>query len=105
MVFNHELEMSKWNSKAIHALFYVVLINQMKAIGNGEIVKDAWQKLKIKNEETESVYKTTLGRVITDFENLTMLDSEIKFDFHAKLCNISKSTMYVVCGIKIIQKQ
>lgn len=38
---NAELEMTHWNSKAIHAIFNTVSINQMKVIVNREIAKDA----------------------------------------------------------------
>ena len=84
-----ELELSNFNSKALHALFNAVSINQMKIIANCEIAKDAWDKLQIKNEGTDIVKKTRLRRLITDFENLSMLEDETITDFHGRICDLS----------------
>lgn len=53
-----ELDLANNNSKAIHAIFNAVNVNQMKIITNCEIAKDAWDKLQVKNEGTDLVKKT-----------------------------------------------
>ena len=84
-----ELELSNFNSKALHALFNVVSVNQMKIIANCEIAKEAWDKLQIKNEGTDMVKKTRLRRLVTNFENLSMREDETITDFHGRLCDLS----------------
>lgn len=41
-----------------------------------------------KNEGIENVNKTRLKRLITNFENLTMLDLESITNFYVKICDI-----------------
>lgn len=87
-----ELEKANFNSKAIHAIFNAVSMNQMKVIANCEIAKEGWDKLQTKNEGTQSVKKSRLRILTTDFENLVMNDDETVADFHAKICDIANES-------------
>ncbi|XP_060974085.1 uncharacterized protein LOC133039254 [Cannabis sativa] len=87
-----EMERANFNSKALHALFNAVSTNQLKVIANCEIAKEAWEKLKIKNEGTDAVKKSRLRALAKSFENLTMEEDESVAEFHAKLCDISNES-------------
>ncbi|KAM6563438.1 hypothetical protein CsatB_023436 [Cannabis sativa] len=87
-----ETERANFNSKALHALFNVVSTNQLKVIANCEIAKEAWEKLKIKNEGTDAVKKSRLRALAKAFENQTMEEDESIAEFHAKLCDISNES-------------
>lgn len=86
---NEEMEKANFNSKAMHSLFNVVSTNQLKVIANCEIAKDAWQKLRIKNEGTNAVKKSRLRTLAKAFENLAIEEDERVAEFDAKLCDIS----------------
>ncbi|XP_062076044.1 uncharacterized protein LOC133780190 [Humulus lupulus] len=87
-----EMEMANFNSKAMHALFNAVSTNQLKVIANCEISKEAWEKLRIKNEGTDAVKKSRLRTLAKSFENLSMEEEETVAEFHAKLCDISNES-------------
>ncbi|XP_060973891.1 uncharacterized protein LOC133039102 [Cannabis sativa] len=87
-----EMEKANFNSKALHALFNAVSTNQLKVISNCEVAKEAWEKLRIKNEGTEAVKKARLRALAKSFENLSMDEEESVTDFHAKLCDISNES-------------
>ncbi|XP_062088723.1 uncharacterized protein LOC133795284 [Humulus lupulus] len=87
-----EIEKANFNSKALNAIFNVVSTNQMKVVANCEIAKEAWDKLKIKNEGTSAVKKSRLRSLAREFENLTMDEEDSIADFHAKLCDISNES-------------
>lgn len=53
-----EIELANFNSKTLNAIFNVVSTNQMKVVANCEVAKDAWEKLKTKNEGTMAVKKS-----------------------------------------------
>ncbi|KAM6543950.1 hypothetical protein CsatB_008397 [Cannabis sativa] len=87
-----EMERANFNSKALHALFNAISTNQLKVISNCEVAKDAWEKLKIKNEGTDAVKKARLRSLAKSFENLSMEEDESVSEFHAKLCDISNES-------------
>ncbi|XP_062080126.1 uncharacterized protein LOC133784870 [Humulus lupulus] len=87
-----EMERANFNSKAMHALFNTVSTNQLKVIANCEISKEAWEKLRIKNEGTDAVKKSRLRALEKSFENLSMEEEETVKEFHAKLCDISNES-------------
>ncbi|XP_062104227.1 uncharacterized protein LOC133815396 [Humulus lupulus] len=87
-----EIEKANFNSKALNAIFNVVSTNQMKVVANCEIAKEAWDKLKIKNEGTSAVKKSRLRSLAREFKNLTMDEEDSIADFHAKLCDISNES-------------
>uniref|UniRef100_A0A803PRC0 Uncharacterized protein n=1 Tax=Cannabis sativa TaxID=3483 RepID=A0A803PRC0_CANSA len=88
-----EMERANFNSNALHALFNAVSTNQLKVISNWEIAKEAWKKLKIKNEGIiEAVKKARLRALAKAFENLFMKEDESVAEFHAKLCDISNES-------------
>ncbi|XP_062074886.1 uncharacterized protein LOC133778888 [Humulus lupulus] len=87
-----EIERANFNSKAMHALFNAVSPNQLKVIANCEIAKEAWEKLRIKNEGTDAVKKSRLRALAKSFENLSMEEEETVAEFHAKLCDISNES-------------
>ncbi|XP_062088790.1 uncharacterized protein LOC133795353 [Humulus lupulus] len=87
-----EIELANYNSKAMHALFNAVSTNQLKVIANCEVAKDAWEKLRIKNEGTDAVKKSRLRSLAKAFENLSMDEDETVAEFHAKLCDISNES-------------
>ena len=87
-----EMDRANCNSKAMHALFNAVSTNQLKVIANCEVARDAWDKLRIKNEGTDAVKKSRLRSLAKSFENLTMEEEETVAEFHAKLCDISNES-------------
>ncbi|XP_062080191.1 uncharacterized protein LOC133784942 [Humulus lupulus] len=87
-----EIELANYNSKAMHALFNAVSTNQLKVIANCEVAKDAWEKLRIKNEGTDAVKKSRLRSLAKAIENLSMDEDETVAEFHAKLCDISNES-------------
>ncbi|XP_062103129.1 uncharacterized protein LOC133814150 [Humulus lupulus] len=87
-----EIEKANFNSKALNAIFNAVSTNQMKVVANCEISKEAWDKLKIKNEGTSAVKKSRLRSLAREFENLNMDEEDSIADFHAKLCDISNES-------------
>ncbi|XP_062080574.1 uncharacterized protein LOC133785341 [Humulus lupulus] len=87
-----EMERANFNSKAMHTLFNVVSKNQLKVIANCKIAKEAWEKLRIKNEGTNHVKKSRLRALAKAFENLSMEEEETVAEFHAKLCDISNKS-------------
>ncbi|XP_062104023.1 uncharacterized protein LOC133815170 [Humulus lupulus] len=87
-----DMERANFNSKAMHALFNAVSTNQLKVIANCEISKEAWEKLRIKNEGTDDVKKSRLRALAKAFENLSMEEEETLAEFHAKLCDISNES-------------
>ncbi|XP_060967078.1 uncharacterized protein LOC133035302 [Cannabis sativa] len=88
----NEIERANFNSKALHALFNAASTNQLNVIANCEIAKEAWEKLKIKNEGTDAVKKSRLCALAKAFENLTIEEDESVAEFHAKLCDISNES-------------
>ncbi|XP_060968688.1 uncharacterized protein LOC133036194 [Cannabis sativa] len=87
-----EMERANFNSKAMHALFNAVSTNQLKVIANCEMAKEAWEKLRIKNEGTDAVKKSRLRALAKAFEDLSMEEEETVAEFHAKLCDISNES-------------
>ncbi|XP_062103502.1 uncharacterized protein LOC133814575 [Humulus lupulus] len=87
-----EIEKANFNSKALNAIFNVVSTNHMKVVANCEIAKEAWDKLKTKNEGTSAVKKSRLRSLAREFKNLTMDEEDFIADFHAKLCDISNES-------------
>uniref|UniRef100_A0A803PCR4 Gag-pol polyprotein n=1 Tax=Cannabis sativa TaxID=3483 RepID=A0A803PCR4_CANSA len=102
-----EMERANFNSKALHALFNAVSTNQLKVIANCEIAKEAWEKLKIKNEGTNAVKKSRLRALAKAFENLIMEENETVIEFHAMLCDISNESYALrktYSNSKLVQK-
>ncbi|XP_060960703.1 uncharacterized protein LOC133031259 [Cannabis sativa] len=87
-----EMERANFNSKAMHALFNAVSTNQLKIIANYEMAKEAWEKLRIKNEGMDAVKKSRLHALAKAFEDLSMEEEETVVEFHAKLCDISNES-------------
>ncbi|KAM6556835.1 hypothetical protein CsatB_003854 [Cannabis sativa] len=86
------MERANFNLKAMHALFNTVSKNQLKVIVNYEMAKEAWEKLRIKNEGTDPVKKSRLRALAKAFEDLSMEEEETVAEFHAKLCDISNES-------------
>ncbi|KAM6569173.1 hypothetical protein CsatB_017158 [Cannabis sativa] len=87
-----EMERANFNSKALHAMFNAFSTNQLKVIANFEIAKEAWEKLKIKNEGTDAIKKLRLHALAKAFKNLTMEEDESVAEFHEKLYDISNDS-------------
>ena len=87
-----EMEKANCNSKAMHALFNAVSTNQLKVIANCEVAREAWEKLRIKNEGTDAVKKSRLRSLAKSFENLSMEEDETVAEFHAKLCDVANES-------------
>lgn len=87
-----EMEKANCNSKAMHALFNAVSTNQLKVIANCEVAREAWEKLRIKNEGTDAVKKSRLRSLAKSFENLSMEEDETVAEFHAKLCGVANES-------------
>ncbi|XP_030479336.2 uncharacterized protein LOC115696583 [Cannabis sativa] len=83
-----------WKTKM--RAFLRAIDERLKVIANCEIAKEAWEKLKIKNDGTDAVKKSRLRALAKAFENLTMEEDQSVADFHAKLWKKTKKQKDVV---------
>ena len=73
---DQEKATSKFNSKALTAIFSSVDLDQFKIIQGCESAKEAWDILTNNFEGNTSVRKTRIDHLASKFENLRMTDDE-----------------------------
>ncbi|KAG7537093.1 GAG-pre-integrase domain [Arabidopsis suecica] len=77
------------NSKALSLIFNSVNQNQFKRIQNCESAKEAWDKLAKAYEGTSSVKRSWIDMLASQFETLTMEESETIEEFSGKISAIA----------------
>nr|AAC95170.1 copia-like retroelement pol polyprotein [Arabidopsis thaliana] len=77
------------NSRALSLIFNSVNQNQFKQIQNCESAKEAWDKLAKAYEGTSSVKRSRIDMLASQFENLTMEETENIEEFSGKISAIA----------------
>ncbi|XP_068323079.1 uncharacterized protein [Pyrus communis] len=80
-----ERNSSTFNQRALNALFTAVSPEQFNYISKCSTAKEAWDILEVTHEGNSTVKESKLQNLITQFENIKMLDDESFSDFYAKL--------------------
>ena len=80
--------MANFNSKALNALFSVVINEKFKKISFTETAKEAWTILQTTYEGTKVVKDSKFQRLTTSFEEIKMEEDESFDEFYAKLKDI-----------------
>ena len=82
---------SRFNSKAINAIFIAVSMEEFKRISNAEVAHTAWNILQTVHEGIKAVKISKLQQLTTRFESIRMSDDECFDEFYAKLNDIVNS--------------
>ncbi|CAL9238652.1 unnamed protein product [Arabidopsis halleri] len=91
-----EKKMSKFNSKALNAIFKSVKRREFELIQGCESAKEAWDILQNVFEGTDNVKRTRLELLASKFENIRMNDDEKIVDFSARLSSIANEAQVLV---------
>ncbi|KAG7588568.1 Zinc finger CCHC-type [Arabidopsis suecica] len=84
-----EKKMSKFNSKALNAIFKSVNRREFELIQGCKSAKEAWDILQNVFECTDNVNRTRLELLASKFENIRMNDDEKIANFSARLSSIA----------------
>ena len=74
-----------FNSRALNALFNVVINEEFKKISSTETAKEVWTILQTTYERTKVVKDSKFQRLTTSFEEIKMEEDESFDEFYAKL--------------------
>ena len=102
-----KIKAANFNSRALNALFSVVMNEEFKKISSTEIAKEAWTILQTTYEGTKAVKDLKLQRLTTSFEEIRMEEDESFDEFCAKLKDIVNSIFNLgktILGPKIVRK-
>ena len=83
--------MANFNSKALNALFSVVINEKFKKISFTETAKEAWTILQTTYEGTKAVKDSKLQRLTTSLKEIKMEGDKSFDEFYAKLNDIVNS--------------
>ena len=86
-----KIKVANFNSRALNALFSVVINEVFKKISSTETVKEAWTILQTTYERTKAVKDSKLQRLTTSFKEIKMEEDESFDEFYAKLKDIVNS--------------
>ena len=86
-----KIKVANFNSKALNALFSVVMNEEFKKISFTKTVKEVWTILQTTYEGTQAVKDSKLQRLTTSFEEIKMEEDESFDEFYAKLKDIVNS--------------
>ena len=86
-----KIKVANFNSKALNALFSVVMNEEFKKISFTKTVKEVWTILQTTYEGTKAVKDSKLQRLTTSFEEIKMEEDESFDKFYAKLKDIVNS--------------
>ena len=86
-----KIKVANFNSKALNALFSVVMNEEFKKISFTKTVKEVWTILQTTYEGTKAVKDSKLQRLTTSFEEIKMEEDESFDEFYAKLKDIVNS--------------
>ena len=73
---NAKIKATKFNNRALNALFSVVTNEEFKKISSTETAKEAWTILQTTYEGTKIVKDSTFQRLTTSFEEIKMEEDE-----------------------------
>ncbi|XP_073130554.1 uncharacterized protein [Henckelia pumila] len=83
-----ETAASNMNNKALNAIFTSLDFNMFSLVTNCVCAKQAWKKLQMHCEGSDSVRRTKRRIITTEFENLRMEESETIDDYERRLRKI-----------------
>ena len=83
-----KIKVANFNSRALNALFSIVINEEFKKISSTETVKEAWTIFQTTYEGTKAVKNSKFQRLTTSFEEIKMEGDELFGDFYAKLKDI-----------------
>ena len=96
-----------FNSRALDALFSVVINEEFKKISSAKTAKEAWTILQTTYEGTKAVKDSKLQKLTTSFEEIKMEEDESFDEFYAKLKDIVNSAFNLgetILEPKIVRK-
>ena len=102
-----KIKVANFNSKALNALFSVVMNEEFKKIFFTKTVKEVWTILQTTYEGTQAVKDSKLQRLTTSFEEIKMEEDESFDEFYAKLKDIVNSAFNfgeTILESKIVRK-
>ena len=102
-----KIKAANFNSKALNALFSVVINEMFKKISSTETTKEAWTILHTTYEGTKAVNDSKLHRLTTSFEEIKMEEDESFDEFYAKLkdiVNLAFNLGETFLELKIVRK-
>ena len=73
---NAKIKATKFNSKALNALFNAVTNDEFKKISSTKIAKEAWTILESTYEGTKAIKDTKIQSLTTSFEEIKMEEDE-----------------------------
>ena len=83
-----KIKVANFNSRALNALFSIVINEEFKKISSTETAKEAWTIFQTTYEGTKAVKNSNFQRLTTSFEEIKMEGDELFDDFYAKLKDI-----------------
>ena len=83
-----KIKVSNFNSRALNALFSIVINEEFKKISSTETTKEAWTILQATYEGTKAIKDSKLQRLTISFEEIKMEEDESFDKFYAKLKDI-----------------
>ena len=86
-----KIKVANFNSKALNALFSVVMNEEFKKIFFTKTVKEVWTILQTTYEGTKAIKDSKLQRLTMSFEEIKMEEDESFDEFYAKLKDIVNS--------------
>ena len=89
--FHAKIKVSNFNSRALNALFSIVINEEFKKISSTETTKEAWTILQATYEGTKAIKDSKLQRLTISFEEIKMEEDESFDEFYAKLKDIVNS--------------
>ncbi|XP_073121962.1 uncharacterized protein [Henckelia pumila] len=88
-----ETAASNMNNKALNAIFTTLDSNMFSLVTNCVCAKQAWEKLQMHCEGSNSVRRTKRRILTTQFENLRMEESETIDNYERRLRNIENEAI------------
>ena len=83
-----KIKVANFNSRALNALFSIVINEEFKKISSTETAKEVWTIFQTTYEGTKAVKNSNFQRLTTSFEEIKMEGDELFDDFYAKLKDI-----------------
>ena len=80
-----KIKVTKFNSRALNALFSALTNEEFKKISSTETANEAWTILQKTYEGTKTIKDSKLQRLTTSFEEIKMKEDESFNEFYAKL--------------------
>ena len=102
-----KIKVSNFNSRALNALFSIVINEEFKKISSTETTKEAWTILQATYEGTKAIKDSKLQRLTISFEEIKMEEDESFDEFYAKLKDIVNSAFNLgetITKPKIVRK-